>query len=53
MLGEGVAGAAKGVVEVVLVLVEDAEDAEGSDLACFVRARQEDMDVQVRQLIAC
>lgn len=42
-LGDGVAGAASGAVEVVV-------DVEGSDLACFVRARHEDMDVQVRQL---
>lgn len=47
-LGEGVAGVARGVVEVV-VLVDDVF-AEGSDWACFVRARQEDIDVQVRQL---
>lgn len=47
-----VAGAARGAVEVVfvLVLVLDGVVAEGSDLACFVRARQEDIDVHVRQL---
>jgi hypothetical protein len=45
-----VAGAARGAVEVVFVLVLDGVVAEGSDLACFVRARQEDIDVHVRQL---
>lgn len=49
-LGEGVAGAARGVVEVVDDVAEVEVDAEGSDLACFVRARHEDIDVQVRQL---
>lgn len=47
-LGEGVAGAARGFVEVVVE--DDDVFAEGSAWACFVRARQEDIDVQVRQL---
>lgn len=47
-LGEGVAGAARGFVEAVVV--DDGVFAEGSVWACFVRARQEDIDVQVRQL---
>lgn len=49
-LGEGVAGAARGFVEVVEVVLVDGVFAEGSAWACFVRARQEDIDVHVRQL---
>ena len=47
VLGEGVAGAARGTVGVVLVLV----DGELSDLACLVRFFQAATEVQVRQLV--
>lgn len=47
MLGDGVAGVARDVVGVVLVLVVDEEL---SDLACLVRFFQAATEVQVRQL---
>lgn len=56
MEGSGcVAGAVRGVVgvvevaEVVFVVLE--EDVGESALACFVRARHEETEVQVRQLV--
>lgn len=50
VLGEEVAGAARGVVGVVLVVLVLEGELELSTLACLVRLRQAATEVQVRQL---